>query len=286
MNEKNFRLLQIETEFSLAHFGAENPRQEAEMLFERAFGMSRLDLFMKKDEQPDPAQKAELDRLLLERLSGRPIQYVLGEADFMGLRLAVDERVLIPRPETEELAALGIELLRAAGGCGRGLRVLDLCTGSGAIACAVSEAFPEAEITASDISEDALALAALNFKGRANIMAVRSNLFEELSGPYDMILSNPPYIPSDTVEALESVVKDHEPHLALDGGADGLDIVRRIISRAPEMLAPGGSLLMEIGDDQGEAAAELALGAGLKDVGIVKDAQGRDRMLRCRAPRP
>ena len=290
-HSSDYRTIRIETELSLAHAGAANPGQECEMLFERVFGMDRLQAFMRQGEKPAPEKQGELLALLSERCKGRPIQYVLGEADFCGLRLAVDERVLIPRPETEELAALAVEMLkeRTASPCGVRPRVLDLCTGSGAIACAVADGFPGADITASDISEDALAVAGRNAERFPGVRTLRSDLFEGLTREgapevFDMILSNPPYIPADTVDALEASVRDHEPRLALDGGPDGLDIVRRILSEAPAQMSPGAPLLMEIGDDQGEAAAETARGAGFRDVSIRQDLRGRDRILVCFRP--
>lgn len=285
----DYRTIRIETELSLAHAGAASPGQECEMLFERAFGMDRLQAFMKQSERPEPEKLDALLALLKERCSGTPIQYVLGEAYFCGLRLFVDSRVLIPRPETEELVELAKELageiLEKRGSqdaAERPLRVLDLCTGSGAIACAMAAAFPGAEISASDISEDALALASRNFAAFPNIRALRSDLFDGFPPEsFDLVLSNPPYIPSETVEALEASVKDCEPRLALDGGEDGLWIVRRILAEAPGFMAPGAPLLMEIGDDQGEAARLEAEKAGFEGARVRQDLRGRDRMLLC-----
>ncbi len=272
---------QLAARFAAA--GIENAKAEAEQLACFCFSCSYTELKLHGDAQVPEALLHRLSQLGDERLSGRPLQYVLGTAPFGGLELAVDERVLIPRPETEELLQLAVcevrRRLDAAGpeGC---VRVLDLCTGSGALAAGLAHAFAEdtrVRIAASDLSGDALEVARANCPERVALYA--GDLFDALppGETFDVIVSNPPYIPTGVIESLQPEVRRHEPRLALDGGEDGLDILRRIAKDLPSHLAPGGVLLTEIGDDQGDAARVLFPGCEVR-----KDLQGQDRMVRYR----
>ena len=224
--------------------------------------------------------------LINERCKGRPLQYVMGTASFYGINLAVDERVLIPRPETEILAERAIAELKER----PFPKVMDLCTGSGAIAAAVAANVPNVKVIATELSPRAFMLARVNLRPYANVKVLRGDLFKALESkdsdpstkdiPFDAILTNPPYIPSGAIDGLAREVKDHEPHMALDGGKDGLDIIKRIIAEAPAHLKPSGFLLMEIGDDQADAVMDLVLSSGAyRGADILKDLAQKDRML-------
>ena len=225
-------------------------------------------------------KQAEVKKIVAiadERLTGRPLWYIIGDTDFYGYKIKVDERVLIPRPETEELAAMVVATAT------EGQSVLDLCTGSGAIAVSVYKELEKhgrkVQMTAVDISADALALAAENAEyNGAEIKFVQSDLFKRLRGRFDIIVSNPPYIPSADIEGLQREVKDFEPRLALDGGADGLDIYRRIAEEASKYLNRDGMLLMEVGEGQAEAVVRLFKNCAYSM--IVKDFNGVDRYVK------
>ena len=202
------------------------------------------------------AQSKAILKVVEERLTGRPLWYIIGDTSFFGYTIKVDERVLIPRPETEELAQTVISFAE------EGQSILDLCTGSGAIAISVYKELEKAgrkvKVTAVDISEDALALAKENAQAnQADIHFIKSDLFEKVRGRYDLIVSNPPYIPTQEIQTLQREVKDYEPHLALDGGKDGLDIYRRIALHAPKYLTRGGALIMEVGAGQAHDVVKL-----------------------------
>ena len=223
------------------------------------------------------AQVKEILRIADERLTGRPLWYIVGDADFCGYKIKVDERVLIPRPETEELAVMAANALED------GQSVLDLCTGSGAIAVAVYKETQRRgcniKMTAVDISAEALELAKENAEANeADILFVQSDLFTRLRGRFDLIISNPPYIPSADIETLQTEVKDYEPRLALDGGADGLDIYRRIAAEAAKYLNRGGMLMMEVGEGEAEKVVRLFKNSAYSM--IVKDFNGVDRYVK------
>lgn len=254
---------------------------EAMMILLAASGASRLDLILKlrNPVEEDVFEKAEA--ILKERLTGRPIQYILGSAWFMGLEYYVDERVLIPRQDTELTAETAAEWLRGQGSFSR--RCLDLCTGSGALAVYLKHEFPKLEVSAADISTDALAVAGLNAeRNGCALKLIHTDLFSKVHEVYDIIVTNPPYIPAGDLPGLQREVRDHEPSLALDGGEDGLDLVRSIFRDAPDHMTSGGLLLMEIGHQQGPAAAALAAGTGaFENISVKKDLNGLDRMVYC-----
>ena len=223
------------------------------------------------------AQAKEIMAIADERLTGRPLWYIIGDTDFCGYTIKVDERVLIPRPETEELAML---VVRAAE---EGHHILDLCTGSGAIAIAVYKELQKynrpVKVTATDISADALALAKENAEANeAEIVFVQSDLFTRLRGRFDIIVSNPPYIPTKEIDELQREVQHHEPRLALDGGADGLDFYRRIAQEAPKYLNRGGTLIMEVG--AGEAEEIIKMFKNCSYAMMIQDFNGVDRYVK------
>ena len=222
-------------------------------------------------------QVKEILRIADERLTGRPLWYVMGDADFCGYKIKVDERVLIPRPETEELVMMAVAAAE------EGQHVLDLCTGSGAIAIATYKELEKAgrkvRMTAIDVSEKALELARENAElNEAEINFIQSDLFTRIRERFDLIVSNPPYIPSAEIETLQREVKDFEPRLALDGGADGLEIYRKIAADVSKHLTRGGTLLMEVGAGQAEEVVKLFKGNSYSM--IIKDFNGVDRYVK------
>ena len=223
------------------------------------------------------AQVKEILKIADERLTGRPLWYVIGDTDFCGYKIKVDERVLIPRPETEEL------VMMAMASAEEGNSVLDLCTGSGAIAVAMYKELEKSnrkvKMTAVDISADALDLAKENAEANeADVLFIQSDLFTRLRGRFDIIVSNPPYIPTSVIDTLQREVKDFEPRLALDGGQDGLDIYRRIAADAPKYLARGGTLIMEVGAGQAQEIVKMFKGNAYSM--IIQDFNGVDRYVK------
>ncbi len=223
------------------------------------------------------AKVKKIQKIVEERLTGRPLWYIFGDADFYGYKIKVDERVLIPRPETEELAQMVV-------GCAEEENtILDLCTGSGAIAIAVYKELEKngrkCTVVASDISADALELAKQNAEANeADIKFVQSDLFKRLRGRYDIIVCNPPYIPTAELDNLQREVKNFEPRLALDGGEDGLDFYRKIAEEVGKCLNRGGTLIMEVGAGQAKEVAKLFKRCDYSM--IVKDFAGVDRFVK------
>ena len=228
------------------------------------------------EEAPDPEA---LKAMVARRAAGEPLQYVIGWAPFGRLRLAVGPGVFVPRPETETLADRAATFLRGR----RPLRVaVDLCTGSGAIACFLAAEVPGARVLATELDPGALAWAAGNAE-RYGVELLAGDLDAplpaKLAGRVDVLCANVPYVPSGAVATLPGDVRDHEPRLSLDGGPDGLDVFRRLAGRATHWLAAGGRLYAEIGEDQAEAAAALLTEAGLAEVAVHQDLVGRDRIV-------
>jgi len=250
-----------------------NEESDAEWIVCYATGLKRSALSESKELiQPSGVKKA--DELAAARATGRPLWYVIGDADFYGYTLKVDERVLIPRPETEELVSFALESLTEKDD------VLDLCTGSGAIAIAV-KLKSGATVSASDVSEEALVVARENAQANgAEITFIKSDMLGSVTGRYSAIISNPPYIPSDDLSGLETCVKDYEPMLALDGGSDGLAYYRTIAATAGDKLVEGGALYLEFGIGQASGVLEILSSAGFVVVEIRKDISGTERMIK------
>lgn len=211
-----------------------------------------------------------------------PVQYVIGHTEFYGLDIMVDDRVLIPRPETEILVEKAAGFVMGARGKGQEARILDLCTGSGAIAIALTKAVPDCKIVASDISEDAIEVAEVNAAKHSvceRIQFVTGDLFNNIKGRFDIIVSNPPYVAGFEFGTLQKEVLK-EPRIALDGGEDGLDFYRRIVNLAGEYLNPGGYLLFEVGYGQaGEVSRIIESGKFFKVIDTVKDFNDIDRVV-------
>ncbi|MBR4993925.1 MAG: peptide chain release factor N(5)-glutamine methyltransferase [Lachnospiraceae bacterium] len=222
----------------------------------------------------------------IERRAKRiPLQHLTGTTCFMGLDFKVNENVLIPRFDTEILVEEALKYRND------GDRILDICTGSGCILISLLKYSNGCEGTGVDISGDALEVAMENAEAilsdkedETSFSFVQSDLYENVSGKFDIIVSNPPYIPTDVIDSLMPEVKDHEPLIALDGKNDGLWFYERIIERIPEFLSPGGHVLFEIGYDQGEAVCKLLNDKGFTETEIVKDYAGNDRVVKGRLP--
>ena len=221
------------------------------------------------------------DERLNKLISGKPIQYILNKQDFMGLHFYVDENVLIPQPDTENLVEEVIKISKTLKMCKEQLKVLDMCTGSGAIAVSLSKYIDKALIYASDISINALDVAKKNAKSNSlDITFIHSDLFNdiEISNQFDIIVSNPPYIETEVIKSLSKEVQE-EPIIALDGGKDGLDFYREIIKCAKEYLIKDGYLALEIGYDQKDSVIKLLQDNDYKNIYSKKDLSGNDRVV-------
>ncbi len=244
------------------------------ILFEYMTGMKRsFYLAHSDDEVPLDAEKSFLD-VIKKRSERYPLQYITHTAYFYGAEYYVDESVLIPRFDTENLVELVLKNEKDA------KNFLDMCTGSGCIAIAIKDNLKGINATAADISEAALKVAKKNADGHcADITFIHSDLFENIDGKYDFIVSNPPYIVKDVISTLMPEVKDYEPANALDGGEDGLDFYRQIIKESPKYLNKKGRLYFEIGYDQGESVSNLMRDADFEDILVKSDLSGNDRCV-------
>lgn len=241
---------------------------EAEWIVSITLGVKRSDVY--SDVVVTPKNADKVYKLLKERLTGRPLWYCVGDTEFYGYKIKVDERALIPRPETEELVEHALKTLDGT------KTALDLCTGSGAIAVALAKK-SGAKVTASDVSLKALELAEENAaENGAEIEFVKGDLFENLQGrKFDVIVTNPPYIRRADIDKLQREIREFEPALALDGGEDGLEFYRRIAAEAKEHVAMGGYLFAECGEDQAEQIAAM-----FENAEIIKDINGKDRIVK------
>jgi release factor glutamine methyltransferase len=277
------RLLDWTTKF-LGQKGSESPRLDTEVLLAHALGCKRIDLYARHAEEAPEAARRKFRELVRQRVEGCPVAYLVGRKEFFSLEFEVNRAVLIPRPDTECVVD---ECLRLAKGMTEP-HVLDIGTGSGCLAVAVARHHQTARITAVDISPDALAVASSNAgKNRVaeRIRFLQGDLFGPLASGerFDFILSNPPYIPHDELDKLPAGVRDYEPHLALDGGADGFAVFDRLIAEAPGYLKPGGYLLIEIGSPQeGPASERIGRRAGYELAKTIHDGSGHPRVLMAR----
>lgn len=310
----------------LQNAGIEDFEYESWVFLDWKLHIDRAEFYMNPNGDVKEELLAELERVLKQREQRVPLQYLMGECEFMGYDFSVDERVLIPRQDTECLVELAVESIRKkeietrqkqnlseadySGDtakkdivefhenhgaqqfekCGADnrkpeqkstkVKVLDLCTGSGCIGISVAKLCPDTEVTLADISDGALSVAKKNAQNlEADVTLIKGNLFENIEGRFDYILSNPPYIPSEVIEGLMPEVKEHEPRLALDGEADGLSFYRKIINEAPDYLNPNGRIYFEIGAEQGEDLTRLMNERGFSEVKVHKDLAGLDRIV-------
>jgi release factor glutamine methyltransferase len=257
----------------------DTPRLDAEILVAHALGLSRVQLYVQHDRPLLPAELTAIRESIKRRQAGESVAYVVGKKEFWGLELAVDGRVLVPRPDTETLVEEGRDRLDAAAHPAE--RIADVGTGSGAVALALKKVRPAAALFATDHSADALAVARANAERLGlEVTFLEGDLAEPLAphGPFSLLAANLPYIPTGELAALPPEVRA-EPARALDGGPDGLDLVRRLVAQAPALLAPGGALALEIGAGQADATADLLTGAGFTDVRRRRDLAGIDRVV-------
>lgn len=256
--------------------GITQPRLEAEILLAHALDVDRLHLYLAPDKPLTADERNRYRTIVKERQGGTPLQHLTGEVSFYGLRFRASKSALIPRPETEELLDHALRLAPRD----RDVCCLDLGTGSGVIAVCLARYLPRAKVTALDISASALQLAdenaTMNGVGE-RIEFLESDWFAQVTGRFDLITANPPYVGRDEIPGLPQEVRDHEPHEALDGGTGGLEQVERVLRGVPEHLAPGGHLLMEIGASQGGQVVRWMTEVGLSDASILADLSGKDR---------
>ncbi len=259
--------------------GVDSPVIDARLLVQAAAGATRTDIISDPYRPLSAEQSADLERLLSRRERREPISHILGVKGFWKIMVRVTPDVLTPRPETETI----LDVVLAYHGPLERFRLLDLGVGSGAILLAILAERPNAVGLGVDVSSEALAVARenaanLGLAGRAALLRGDWTAGLEDEG-FDLVVSNPPYIKSGDVAALDPEVRDHEPHLALDGGPDGLDAYRRLAVEIPRVLRPGGRFAVEIGWDQGPAVAALFMAAGAAEVRIVRDLGDRDRVV-------
>lgn len=272
----------------LLRAGIETARLDAEVLLGHALGMTRERLILALPMSLNGAQAARYEELLQRRLARAPVAYVTGQQEFWSLNFQVTPGVLVPRPETERLVEIaGTFAARLAST--RRLCLLDIGTGSGAIAISLANELPQADVWATDISPAALAIARANalrngVAGRIEfICADFFAPFTAGNGRFDLIVANPPYIPSDDIAALAPEVSHWEPRLALDGGADGLVFYRRFAAEVRSSLTPDGALILEIGAAMSAQVTELFVGAGYRSIETFQDYAGKDRVVVVRA---
>ena len=257
--------------------GITTARLDAEKLIGSVLGLDRLELYLHHDRPVTPAELDAIRPLLRRRADLEPVAYILGEVGFHRLVLKTDARALMPRSETETLVEVALASLPKGG------TLLDVGTGSGAIAVSVKHERPDVTVTAVDLSPDALALARENAERiGVDIELLESDLADAVAGrTFDVIAANLPYIPDDDPRTEEGVVR-HEPHLALYAGADGLALIRRLIADAPALLNAGGTIVLENSDEQATAVRGLLETAGLVDIAVHRDLAGVDRVVAAR----
>ena len=267
-------VLQSTTAYFTKH-KIENPRLNAEHLLAHALGRTRMDLYLEFERALNEAELVPLRELVKRRAEGEPLQHLLGTVEFCGHTFLIDKRAMVPRPETEEL----VELLQSKIE-NRKSRIVDVGTGSGVIALSLAKEFPEAEVYAVDISEDALALARENAArlGFERVHFQKSDLLESLSERFDLIVANLPYISMQDRHQLAREVL-HDPDVALFGGPSGDELVRKLIEQAPSHLESGGLLALEIGIGQSEGLCDFLRQKNCHDIALKKDYSGITRFL-------
>lgn len=277
------RILEWTTGY-LKEQGSASPRLDAEVLLAHARGCSRIQLYTSFDEVLSDATRSRMRELVKRRAQSEPVAYLVGYREFFSSRFTVTADVFIPRPETEILVMQALDRLKGIDSP----RVLDLCTGSGCVAIAIAKSLPAAHVTAVELNPATLEVArrnAIDLGVSERVDFIQGDLFNALAANhaaaqrFDVIVSNPPYIASAEVPTLQPDVSRHEPMLALDGGVEGLDIIRPLITRSPDFLMPAGWLLFEIGNDQGEVVRRLLEVDGrYSSISIVKDSADLPRV--------
>jgi release factor glutamine methyltransferase len=267
--------------------GVEGASDDAELIVLHAAGISRLAAYT---ENPEISQSviSSIHEMLRRRATGEPVQYIVGEVDFLGLRISVGRGVLVPRPETELLVGEAVRLLRSSMGDekvreeGKQPLILDLCTGSGCIALALAREFRTSKVLGADISKKAIAYAKKNalLNGIDNIQFLTGPLFGPVKGlRFDLIVSNPPYIRTEDIPGLQREISEWEPRGALDGGPDGLEFYRKIFGEAPVHLRERGVIAVELGFGQAPDVRKIAEDSGFQKIAVKKDFAGIERIL-------
>ena len=285
------RLKEIRSMISdrLKKAGIESCDYESWLFLDWLLSVSRAEYYLDPEKEISGEPLDRLEEMLAKREGHYPLQYLMGTCEFMGYTFRVDERVLIPRQDTECLVEEVVHFIRGQKDTAEEknrIRLLDLCCGSGCIGISIKLLCPHVDVVLADLSRDALDLAAANARDlAASVTFLQGDLYDALEGlpreerSFDLIVSNPPYIPTGVLKDLMPEVRDHEPHMALDGREDGLLFYRRITEEASGHLKEGGSLFFEIGADQAEAVGDLMGCHGFRDIYVRKDLAGLDRII-------
>lgn len=284
MNLKNLRNIGIE---KLEKENIEDAKFKINILLQYILNMNKTDIIINSDIEIENNIEKKFYNIIEELINGKPIQYITNSQEFMNLKFYVDENVLIPQPDTEIIVEKSIEILEKLLSEKKELKILDLCTGSGAIAVAIENYVlnrydNRIEIYASDISEKALEIAKKNAKENnkdSKIIFIKSDMFNNINqNDFDIIISNPPYIETDTIPTLSKEVQN-EPYIALDGGEDGLKFYKIISESSPRYLRKNGYILLEIGYNQKESVKNLLDNNNFRNIECIKDLAGNDRVL-------
>ena len=265
--------LYLDVRQRLRESGVEASTLEARELVCFGTGKSREELQRDSRLYASPEREAQVRRLVERRMAGEPVAYLIGEWEFYGLPLDISQDVLIPRTDTEVLAEQAIAYIQTLGEC----RVLDLCAGSGCVGLAIASQSPQARVVLGEIDDSALKICRQNIRRNslsARVMPIQMDAREKPArslGEFQCIVSNPPYIPTGDIAGLEASVRDYEPHMALDGGADGMDFYRSIAEQWKEALTPGGRIYFEVGIGQADTVLRLMRSQGFGDLQVVKD---------------
>jgi release factor glutamine methyltransferase len=275
------RVIEARERFLRAGIPPDQAAIDAEILARHVLGQDRATYLARRDEPIPDDDSCRLEAMVRRREGREPVAYILGEREFWGLSFLVSPAVLIPRPETEAIVERALALMNDAR---RAWRLADVGTGSGCLAVALAHERGNATVIATDISEPALGVAAANALRHgvdSRIRLIRTSLLDDVPGPFDLIVANPPYVPAGPREGLQPDVRDYEPETAVFGhGADGLDEVRLLLTQTPERLAPGGWLLMEFGFGQGDAVRSAVNAVPeLRLMEVLRDLQGHERTL-------
>jgi release factor glutamine methyltransferase len=266
--------------------GSESPRLEAEVLLAHACGWQRIQLYTHFEDVLSPEVRAKMRELVKRRGAREPVAYLVGFREFFSLRFEVGPGVFIPRPETETLVLESLEILKSTASPPQ---VLDLCCGSGAIGVSIAVNAPSTSVTSIDQNDAPVEFTKKNAARHGvadRVSVLQGDLFSPLStdSRFDVIACNPPYVTTAEIERLDVDVKSYEPHAALDGGPDGLDILRRVAAESSRRLKPAGWILFELSPEQGDAAQQILREVGLQSVASVKDLSGSVRVVKGRAP--
>ena len=264
----------VRGEKDLEKAGITDAKIDAWLLMESCFKIDRNFYYMHQNEEVTDDLLKEYELSVRKRMEHIPLQYITGETEFMGLKFKVNSNVLIPRQDTETLVEEALKVVRP------GMEVLDMCTGSGCIIISILHNVTDVKGYAADISKQAINVAKENARmNEAPVLFERSDLFEHIHGKFDVIVSNPPYIPTAVIPELMPEVQEFEPVEALDGKEDGLYFYRKIVAESSVHLKEHGHLLFEIGYDQGKEVSDLMQEAGFREVRVVKDLSGNDRVV-------